>query len=354
LAHAFTEPLQEPLDFLCEDDPAASLPLDVPDEPMRSVLALADSIAGSDVAVLLQGETGVGKEVLARRIHERSHRADGRFVKVHCAALPGSLLENELFGHEPGAFTGAQGSKRGRFELADGGTILLDEIGEIPLELQAKLLQVLEEHRYCRLGSNRETRVDVRVLCATNRSLTDMVEAGTFRRDLFHRIEEIVLCVPPLRERRSEIPGLFMQLLEHHCKRLGRAFVAPSPRLLSFFLLHPFPGNVRELDNFAHRLAVLGNDKSIVEEMIRAAGKGFREPDLTKLIHDLASSAGSVPLLEVKRCVMREAERVVIERALLAMGYNRTRTAGALRVSYSTLLAKIRSCGIELPDRSEE
>jgi DNA-binding NtrC family response regulator len=323
-------------------------------EPMRSVLERAESVAPTDLTVLLQGETGVGKEVVARRIHEASRRAHAPFVKVHCAALPGSLLETELFGHEAGAFTGALSPKRGRFELAQGGTIFLDEIGEMPLDLQAKLLHVLEDHCFSRVGSNHEVRVDVRVVCASNRKLDEMVAAGTFRRDLFHRIEEVTIRIPPLRERTAEIPQLFSHLLERHCKAMGRGLVVPSPRLLVCLAHHRFPGNVRELENLARRLAALGNEQPILDELHRAALESVRreEIDLADLLSEFEESAGRVPLLEVRRRTIREAERDVIERILVATDYNRTKAARLLGVSYSTLLYKIRSCQVRMPDEA--
>jgi two-component system response regulator AtoC len=320
-------------------------------EPMRSVLERVERIAPTDLTVLLQGETGVGKEVVARCIHQASRRAHAPFVKVHCAALPGSLLETELFGHEAGAFTGALRFKRGRFELAHGGTIFLDEIGEMRLDLQAKLLHVLEDHRFCRVGSNRELEVDVRVVCASNRMLDEMVAGGTFRRDLFHRIEEVTTRVPPLRERTAEIAPLFVHLLERHCKAMGRGLVVPSPRLLVCLTHHRFPGNVRELENLARRLAVLGNEQPMIDELNRASLDSVRreEIDLSAILAEFEQSAGQVPLLEVRRRTIREAERDVIERTLIATGYNRTKAARILGVSYSTLLYKIRSCEVQMP-----
>jgi len=316
---------------------------------MRDVLELVDRVASSDLGVLLQGETGVGKDVIAREIHVRSARRGAPFVKVNCAAVPGALLESELFGFEPGAFTGAWRRKLGKFELASGGTIFLDEIAEVELGLQAKLLQVLQDGVFQRLGGNEDLRCDVRVLCASNRSIETMVDAGSFRQDLFFRINDVTVRIPPLRERPREIPLLFRYFLALHARALGRPEPRPSGRLLNSLVRHPFPGNVRELENLARRLTALGKEDSILLDLLRAhpgGSLGRSRHGLEDLVRDFERTAGDVPLLEVRRRTILAAERVVIERALLATHCNRRRAAEMLGVSYSTLLEKIRACGL--------
>lgn len=324
-------------------------PLIDPSGPMGAVVDLARRVARSDLPVLLQGETGVGKDVIAREIHASSTRAGAPFVKVHCAALPRGLLESELFGHEQGAFTGALRRKFGRFELANGGTIFLDEIAEMDPALQAKLLQVLQDSSFSRIGGNEEIHVDVHVLCASNRPLHDMIARGTFREDLFFRIQAVTIHIPPLRERRSEILPLFRRFLELHAEALGRPAPEPSSRLLACLTRHSFPGNVRELENLARRLAVLRNEDCVIDELLRCSSQVApgRAAPLDELMHEFESTAGDVPLLEVRRRAIQQVEREVIEKTLIATRCNRRKAARLLGVSYSTLLQKIRVCGLE-------
>jgi formate hydrogenlyase transcriptional activator len=225
-------------------------------EAMRKVLAHAQQVAGTDTAVLLTGETGTGKEVLARAIHRASLRSEKVLVRVNCAALPANLIESELFGHERGAFTGAMKRHEGRFELAHGGTLFLDEIGELPLELQSKLLRVLQEGEFERLGDTQTQKVDVRVIAATNRDLGEAVRRGTFRADLFYRLKVFPIHVPPLRERTDEIPLLAATFLEDAGKRLGRKFDGISSNVIEALQRYAWPGNVRELRNVIERAAV--------------------------------------------------------------------------------------------------
>ncbi len=320
-----------------------------PAGPMGPVFDLARRVAGSDLPVLLQGETGVGKDVVAREIHACSTRAGAPFVKVHCAALPRGLLESELFGHEQGAFTGALRRKLGRFELANGGTIFLDEIAEMDPALQAKLLQVLQDSTFSRIGGNDEIRVDIRIVCASNRPLRAMIADGTFREDLFFRIQTVTLQIPPLRERPSEILLLFRHFLELHSRALRRPAPTPSPQLLACLARHSFPGNVRELENMARRLAALRNEDCVIAELLRGSSHGTPggSAPLDELMREFESTAGEVPLLEVRRRAIQEVEREVIEKTLIATRCNRRKAARLLGVSYSTLLQKIRVCGLE-------
>jgi formate hydrogenlyase transcriptional activator len=223
---------------------------------LRRVFHQADVVAPTDAAVLIQGETGTGKELVARRIHDLSARRGNAFVTVNCAALPSGLLESELFGHERGAFTGAIGQKRGRFELADGGTIFLDEIGEIPLELQPKLLRVLQEQEFERLGGTRTIHVDVRVVAATNRDLVRMVDEQRFRNDLYYRLDVFPIHLPPLRERIEDIPALVRCFVARFAERMGRHIDEIPDETLAALQRHPWRGNIRELANVIERAVI--------------------------------------------------------------------------------------------------
>jgi formate hydrogenlyase transcriptional activator len=224
---------------------------------LKNVLKLVEKVAPTGACVLIQGETGTGKELIARALHRLSGRQDQPFVKLNCAAIPNGLLESELFGHERGAFTGAIARKAGRFELAHRGTMFLDEVGEIPLELQAKLLRVLQEHEFERLGSTRTTRVDVRVVAASNRDLCQMVAEGTFRSDLYYRLKVFPISVPPLRLRAEDIPALVRCFTERHARRCNKTITEIPPETMSALCCYAWPGNVRELENFVERCVIL-------------------------------------------------------------------------------------------------
>jgi len=315
---------------------------------LRRVREVIDHIADTDVTVLIQGESGVGKEIVARTIQATSTRRDKPFVKVNCAALPEPLLESELFGYEKGAFTGAGSRKIGKFELAHGGTIFLDEIGEMSPALQAKLLQVLQDSEFTRLGGNKDIRVDVRVVCATNRELVQMVREGGFREDLYFRLNVVNLDIAPLRERREEIPALVEVFLRRYCAKYGRPQRTLSPTLLRAFSRYAFPGNVRELENLVKRIVVLESESSILEELLgggeRSAARAASS--FESLLRSIEESAGTVPLREVGRRAALEAERETIERVLHRTHWNRKQAARLLGVSYKTLLQKIRECGL--------
>jgi len=315
---------------------------------MREIRAVVEQIGETDVTVLIQGESGVGKEVVAREVHALSNRSTGPFVKINCAALPTDLLESELFGYEKGAFTGANGRKHGKFELANGGTIFLDEIGEMCPSLQAKLLQVLQDSEFTRLGGNREVRVDARVVCATNRSLVEMVAAGDFREDLYFRLNVVAIDLPPLRERREEIPVLVETFLARYCALYRRPHHGLSPRLVEAMTTYSFPGNVRELENMIKRVVVLENEESILEEISRPqATRAERRDELDALLVEMEETAGDLPLREVGRRFALEVEKEAIEHMLKQTGWNRKRAAIRLGVSYKTLLQKIRDCHID-------
>jgi DNA-binding NtrC family response regulator len=234
---------------------------------MRRVDELIDRIADADVPVLITGESGVGKDVVAREIHARSSRAGRVFVKINCAALPGELLESELFGHERGSFTGAQKTKPGQFELADGGTLFLDEIGEMPVTMQAKLLQALQDGEFYRVGGQRKIKVDTRVIVATNVDLAKAMERGTFREDLYYRLNVVEVAIPPLRERREDIPRLLELFVDKYGKRYGRTMGEIPSEIVERFLTYDFPGNIRELENLVRRLIVLRDPRYVLSEL---------------------------------------------------------------------------------------
>jgi two-component system response regulator AtoC len=325
---------------------------------MERVWVLVKRIADTDVPVLLVGESGVGKDVVARRIHATSHRASRAFVKINCAALPAELLESELFGHEKGAFTGAYAEKPGKFELAHQGTIFLDEIGEMDPRLQAKLLQVLQDEEFYRVGGKRSVRVDARVVVATNRNLEEAIRDGTFREDLFYRLNVVTIHVPPLRERKEEIGPLVRHFVEKYRRRYGGGLADVPPEVMDRFLGYAWPGNVRELENLVRRLVVLKDPAMVLSELdlarrppaivaaAEAAAPGPLRGGNTALNTPLPEEA---PLKEVSRRAARIAEREAILRALMRTGWNKRKAAKRLQISYKALLYKIKDCGIVDP-----
>ena len=314
---------------------------------MRRVRDLLEQVADTDVTVLIQGESGSGKEVVSRTLHGVSSRKKQRFVKVNCAALPTDLLESELFGYEKGAFTGATRRKQGKFELAHRGTIFLDEIGEMSPILQAKLLAVLQDSAFARLGGNEEIKVDVRVVCATNRRLEEMVKEKTFREDLYFRLNVVNVTLPPLRERREEIPPLVTGFAGRFSAHYDRPRPRFSDRLMRAFDRYPFPGNVRELENMIKRIIVLENEDTIIDEIARYGRSGPGPSRLREVVDEIAANAGDLPLREVGRRASLEAEREMIDQVLAHTNWNRKQAARLLCVSYKTLLHKIRDCGLE-------
>ncbi len=317
-------------------------------QAMHEIRGVIEQIGETDVTVLIQGESGVGKEIVAREVHAVSNRSGGPFVKVNCAALPNDLLESELFGYEKGAFTGAAGRKQGKFELADRGTIFLDEIGEMGHPLQAKLLQVLQDSEFTRLGGNREVKVDVRIVCATNRSLVEMVSQGTFREDLFFRLNVVAIDIPPLRERREEIPLLVETFLGRYSALYGRPLRGLSQRLIEAMKQYAFPGNVRELENMIKRIVVLESEEQALSELARPkVTRSERRAELDAILAEMEETAGELPLREVGRRFALEVEREAIEHMLESTGWNRKQAALRLGVSYKTLLQKIRECDVD-------
>jgi transcriptional regulator with GAF, ATPase, and Fis domain len=327
---------------------------------LKAIREIIRQVADTDVTVLVRGESGVGKELVARGIHDCSSRRGRPLVKVNCAALPGALLESELFGHERGAFTGAHKRKPGKFELADGGTIFLDEIGEMPLPLQAKLLHVLQDGEFARLGSGLDIRVDVRVVASTNRDLEQAVAQGLFREDLYYRLNVINILVPPLRDRPEEIPILAEHFWQTYSRQYNRQRVPLSRELLERLLAHSWPGNVRELENLVKRIVLFESEVVATQELTQ------RESDLEFASRasdgDARWPAGAEPdppparpgrepgppwsaglgLKEIARRAAREAERRVMKQVLEDVRWNRAEAARQLKISYKALLYKIR------------
>jgi len=344
---------------------------------MLGIWDMVDRVAETDVPVLIRGESGVGKEGIARALHERSVRRGKPFVKINCAALPSELLESELFGHERGAFTGATSEKPGKFELADKGTIFLDEIGEMHPALQAKLLQVLQDEEYYRVGGKRPLRADARVVVATNRVLEDEIARGNFREDLYYRLNVVSVIVPPLRERKEDVP----HLIEHFRRKYGSKYkqgTAPfSDEVMRKLLQYDYPGNVRELENLVRRLVVLRDDRFVLDELnataarrpamqpqppagpaagaLPPANQGMSQPPPREHSHppapvvQMIGNAETVSLKEIARQAALRAEREAISAMLARTNWNKRKAAARLQISYKALLYKIKDCGLTDP-----
>jgi two-component system, NtrC family, response regulator AtoC len=301
-------------------------------------------IAPVDVPVFVCGESGVGKEVVARMIHLRSKRRNQPFVKVNCAALPGELLESELFGFEQGAFTGAVRAKPGKFELANKGTIFLDEIAEMSVHLQAKLLHVLQDHQYSRLGGRHLVETDVRVLAATNVDVHEAMKTGKFREDLYYRLNVLAINVPPLRERTAEIPLLFRHFLDKYSEKFGKPAQSPSKHLLDAAVNYPWPGNLRELENFVKRYVILEDDEGSLRELVEmSASRQRTAPRMeTPVVKDQSLKA-------LVRGLKDEAEMEAIADALEKTRWCRKDAAKMLGISYKALLYKMRQFNLDSP-----
>jgi two-component system, NtrC family, response regulator AtoC len=335
---------------------AEHLPLLSLSARMRGLGHLIQEVARTDATVLVRGESGVGKNLVARAIHATSPRRDKPFVLVNCAALPAELLESELFGHEKGAFTGAHRRKLGQFEFANGGTICLDEIGELPRSLQAKLLHVLQDLQFSRVGGRELLRADVRIVTTTNRDLEAAMREGEFREDLYYRLYVVEIHVPPLRERREAIPSLAQHFLSRSNRQYQRNVTLPSD-LVALMEEYHWPGNVRELENCVRRLVVLGNPERVREElasrMEAARQRGLLDAPASQESVPLrptpvaAAPAGeSLDLKAIARRAAREAERKALLEVLERVRWNRAAAARILKVSYKTLLSKLTECGI--------
>ena len=314
---------------------------------MQAVHAQVRRVAAVDVPVLILGESGSGKEVIARLIHKLSPRARGGFLKVNCAALPSELLESELFGYEPGAFTGATRSKPGKFELSNRGTILLDEIAEMPPALQAKLLQVLQDRQFSRLGGRTNITVDVRILAATNVNIKQALADGRFRSDLYYRLNAFTLTLPPLRQRQEEIPLLLRHFMARFAARYARTPLPFSPRLMEACLGYSWPGNLRELENFVKRYLILGDEELVLGDLGAPAPGSVAAPSSDPLGGpNPAGERAARGLRSMVRSLTGEAEAEAIARALEATQWSRKRAARLLQISYKALLYKMRQYGI--------
>src|ERR1700732_400307 len=311
-------------------------------EAMRACPHRRGKLAGANVPVLIQGESGTGKDIIARMIHANSPWKTGPWVKVNCPAIPGTLLESELFGYEKGAFTGAYGTKPGRVEMAHRGTLFLDEISELDLGLQSKLLQLLQDGQFCRIGAQEDKKVEVRVVCATNRKLEVEIENGTFRQDLFYRINVVNLQMPPLRERRGDIEDLVVYFLEYYNRKYNCRAKSLSNELMNSLSKYHWPGNVRELENLIKRYVILGNEDVITTDLV-AGEREYFNPDI--------NLDGPISLKKLTRQATRELERKVILKVLHNHHWNRKQAAKTLNISYRALLYKIRDAGLP-PNRA--
>ncbi len=306
-------------------------------EVMGAVRQIVQQTAGVQLPVLIYGETGTGKEVLANYIHRRSPRKNGPFVKISCAAIPASLLEAELFGYERGAFTNANSTKPGLAELADGGTLLLDHIAELDVTIQAKLLQLLQDGTFTRIGGERELKIDTRIICITNRNLRDEITQGRFRLDLFHRINGASFRVPELRERAEDIPSIAGYLVNLFNGMFATNAWPLSPAVCRRLQQYRWPGNIRELENMLRRYVILGSPEVIAEDIARRSF-AFLPTELP--IHR------GLPLRERTQQLVREVETQAILRVLHLNNWNRRKSAQMLAISYRALLYKIRTAGI--------
>jgi two-component system response regulator AtoC len=318
---------------------------------MRLVDEMIDHVADTDITVLIRGESGTGKELVARTVWARSNRARRPFVKVNCAALPYELLESELFGYERGAFTGAQKRKLGKFEIANGGTIFLDEISETHPSLQAKLLQVLQDGQFSRLGGQTDVLVDARVIAASNRNLEAAVREGSFREDLFYRLNVVTIHLPPLRERRDEIPVLADHFLDRYAREYGKDPKPLPDEVHAAFAAFDWPGNIRELENLVKRIVVLGTAEPVLQELRARTAQAARNPvacsaSLGELERFLAGESERVSLKRVAREAAQVAEARLIAKVLQRTRWNRKEAAAILQISYKALLYKMRDAGL--------
>jgi two-component system response regulator AtoC len=306
-------------------------------EVMQAVRSRLSKVAAANVPVLITGESGTGKDIIARLIHGLSPWKTGPYVKVNCPAIPGTLLESELFGYEKGAFTGAVGSKPGRVELAHRGTLFLDEISELDPSLQSKLLQLLQDGQFCRIGAQEDKKVEVRVVCATNRHLQSEIEAGTFREDLYYRINVVNLHMPALRERRGDIEDLCAYFLEYYNQKFNCRARPLSNEVIAVLQKYHWPGNIRELENLVKRYVILGHEEVITNDLV-AREPDFFNPDI--------SFDGPISLKKLTRQCVHELESKVILKVLQRHHWNRKQTARTLGISYRALLYKIRDAGL--------
>ena len=308
---------------------------------MQAARQRIEKIAAANVPVLVRGESGTGKDIIARLIHRLSPWATGPWVKVNCPAIPGTLLESELFGYEKGAFTGANGCKPGRVEMAQRGTLFLDEISELELHLQSKLLQLLQDGQFCRIGAQEDRKVEVRVVCSTNRNLDQEIENGRFRQDLFYRINVVNVELVPLRERACDLEELTCYFLDYYNEKYNCSVRPLSSKALAALARHSWPGNIRELENLVRCYVILGSEDVIMTDMSGRRPQEVVEPDIPL--------DGPIRLKDLTRKAVQDLEHKIIVKVLEANNWNRKRTARALNISYRALLYKMRDAG--LPER---
>jgi two-component system response regulator AtoC len=317
---------------------------------MREVRDVIEQVADTDITVLVRGESGTGKELVARTLFQLSDRREKPFVKVNCAALPSELLESELFGFEKGAFTGAQKRKLGKFEFANHGTIFLDEISEMHPSLQAKLLQVLQDGEFSRLGGEGDVHVDTRIIAATNRNLEEAVKDQSFREDLYYRLNVVTVHLPPLRDRLDSVPLLVDHFLTKHNEQYKKDLKQLSAETMNLFMHYHWPGNVRELENMVRRMVVLGNEQAVLEEIaVRGSSGPEKEPtDLleVELLGADFANGQAIDLKAISRRAAQVAEKRVIEQVLQQTRWNRKEAAERLKISYKALLYKMKENGL--------
>jgi two-component system, NtrC family, response regulator AtoC len=318
--------------------------------PMRSIYEMVARVADSPSTVLITGESGTGKELIAKALHRGSSRRDRPLIKVNCAAIPKDLVESELFGYERGAFTGAVGSKPGRFELADGGTLFLDEIGEVPVEMQVKLLRAIQESEFERVGGIKTLRVDVRLIAATNRDLKQLIADGKFREDLYYRLAVVPIVLPPLRDRREDVPLLVKHFIDKYDQRLGKRVEGIEEEALQVLMGYAWPGNIRELENLMER-SVLFADGPVIQasalpDSLRE--KGPQPPTPIAAVGPLGAIAApsGASMKEIVRQAQAELEKELITRALEETGGNVTRAAKRLQISRKSLQVKMKELGL--------
>lgn len=309
---------------------------------MRDIRQKLERMAGANISILISGESGTGKDIIARLLHLYSPWANGPFVKVNCPAIPGTLLESELFGYERGAFTGAYGAKPGRVEMAHRGTLFLDEIAELDAALQSKLLQLLQDGQFSRIGAQEDKKVEVRVVCATNRQIHHEIELGRFRQDLFYRIAAMTLHLPPLRERLVDLPVICEYLLGYYNDKLNGRAPMLRAATISKMQRYSWPGNIRQLENLIKRYVVMGTEDVILSELLQP----LESDGLEGFVFE-----GPVSLKKLTRQTVRQIEAKIILKALHANNWNRKKTARSLDISYRALLYKLKDVGIP-PRRS--
>lgn len=309
---------------------------------MNKLKTIIEEIARTDITVLIKGESGTGKDLLAQAIHLNSHRKDNPFVKVNCAAIPKGLLESELFGFEKGAFTGAHIMKPGKFELANGGTILLNDIGEMDISIQAKLLQVLQDGMFSRLGGDGDVLVNTRVIATTRDHLERSMMEGHFREDLFFRINVINITVPPLRERREQIPPLLQFYFDLYTKKYGKDGAPLSSKMINAFREYPWPGNIRELENLVKRTVIFGEEDTVMSTLLGKKSDGGADSTPSGSLQTYAAAEKRIfNLKEEGKKASEIAEKEIIQKTLLETHWNRKHAAKLLHVSYKSLLYKI-------------